>query len=134
MEAPKNISINPDCILLTRLCEIFEFDGWAIVIMLWTSFAGFLTFFLLVSHIYMIATNMTTNEMSNFWRYDYLVRDGDMTKPSYNRDFFNPFDYGPLDNIYTFWNESKNIWIDMMEVPERRQKSLWVKDKEYSIV
>ena len=77
---------------------------------------------------------MTTNEMSNFWRYDYLVRPGDMDKPTYLREFFNPFDNGPLKNFYDFWTENKMIWMDMMQVPERRIKSMWIKDKEYNIV
>lgn len=72
--------------------------------------------------------------MSNFWRYEYLVREGDMLKPSYDRQFFNPFDYGPLENFYNFWTESKTVWIDMMEIPKKRLKSLFIKDKEYNIV
>jgi hypothetical protein len=117
--------------LTTRLCEYYAFDGWSISIIILTSLGGFLTFVLLVTHIYMICVNLTTNEMSNFWRYSYLVLDADLEKPTHAREFFNPFDNGPISNFYRFFSESKSNYLKLFSITK---SSKWIKGREYNIV
>lgn len=54
--------------------------------------------FLLANHVYMVAVNMTTNEMINSYRYDHFweVTDG-------RKVFKNPFNKGVLRNCLDFW-------------------------------
>jgi hypothetical protein len=114
VESPRlSVVETSSCILTSRLCEYYAFDGWTVSVIIWTSLAGFMVFFLLLTHIYLICVNLTTNEMSNFWRYSYLVLDGDVTKPTYEREFFNPFDNGPISNFYRFFSESKFYYLNL---------------------
>jgi len=49
---------------------------------------------LLVHHLYLVATNLTTNEYMNYTKYDYLIEDGRFT---------NPYNLGSKSNCCEFW-------------------------------
>jgi len=51
---------------------------------------------LLAHHLYLVATNITTNEYMNYTKYEYLMEDG---------RFKNPYNQGFKKNCYEFWFE-----------------------------
>eukprot|EP00439_Symbiodinium_sp_Y106_P009671 s7141_g1.t1 len=60
--------------------------------------------FLLVNHLYLIAINMTTNEMMNKDRYQHFWQEVSQEKGVIRKVFRNPFDKGSaLKNCLDFW-------------------------------
>ena len=125
-QAPKleDDFVYKQCILFKRLCDYFEFNGWVLIMILWTSFNVFWVSFLFIAHVYQICVNLTTNEMSNHWKYDYFSRKGDSS-------FYNPFDVGFIGNFYQFINDSEiwsriyvesdgDLWISRSRVRKRK--------------
>ena len=85
-----------------------------------------------------MSVNLTTNEMSNHWRYDYLTVPGDLDKPSYRREFVNPFDGGPISNCLDFWGPQDH-WEEIfdvsdLEIKRKSVKKKYTNDKEYEMV
>ncbi len=70
----------------------------------------------------------------NFWRYDYLVKEGHMSLPSHRRDYFNPFSHGPIANCSEFWCGNSDQWLEMHSVPERKSHYLYKDKKMYEEV
>ncbi|KAJ3332820.1 hypothetical protein HDU76_012943, partial [Blyttiomyces sp. JEL0837] len=68
-----------------------------------------------------IAIAMTTNEMSNYHRFSYLIHPDDRDLPAYRRRTVNPFDMGPIGNCMNFWDGSSGSqdvdWFTIYEVP-----------------
>ena len=52
-----------------------------------------------------IAGNLTTNELLNSHRYDYLRRD--------DATFYNRFDRGPAANCLQFWGRKPVAWDEV---------------------
>lgn len=61
--------------------------------------------FLAARQAYCIAGNLTTNELLNLHRYQYLKRD--------DGTMYNRFDRGPVANCIQFWRCTADNWDDM---------------------
>jgi len=55
---------------------------------------------LLVHHLYLVATNLTTNEYMNYTKYDYLLEKG-------SGRFKNPYNRGFVRNCFGFWSRNR---------------------------
>lgn len=66
---------------------------FAVYVMHYWFYAG-IALAMLVQHVKMIRANLTTNELINQWRYDYLKNDAGF--------YDNPFDRGALNNMKEF--------------------------------
>ncbi|CAE7948432.1 ANKRD50, partial [Symbiodinium sp. KB8] len=78
-------------------------------------------FFLLVNHLYLIAINMTTNEMMNKDRYQHFWQEVNQEKGVIRKVFRNPFDKGStLKNCLDFWwyrrRSAMNLGLREMEL------------------
>lgn len=77
--------------------------------------------FLLVNHLYLIAINMTTNEMMNKDRYQHFWQEVNQEKGVIRKVFRNPFDKGStLKNCLDFWwyrrRSAMNLGLREMEL------------------
>jgi hypothetical protein len=77
---------------------------------------------LIISQLGQIAVGYTTNEVINFYRFDYMVHPDDTSAPAYRRRTINPFNAGFFGNCTDFWLNGagpfKDIsWFTLYEVP-----------------
>ena len=78
---------------------------------------------LLMAQINSIVKNMTTNEMANAHRYNYIAMD------SYGR-VFNPFDKGCNENCLEVMYPSKGVTPVVLEEEVQQKIREWIMDKK----
>jgi len=89
----------------SNICRYFDLHANVIFTAFWCAFNGLWEAGTLGSQYYTILTNMTSNEMINKGRYDYLrhqQHDGHSHAAS-------PFDSGYIRNMYDQWR----LFIDI---------------------
>lgn len=103
----------------------------------------FFVFILIFLQIWQIAINQTSNEMANYFRYDYFfpkpeeTYDCNYEKMEYDdglngddesfkyRKFQNPFDKGIVENFKEFFkNEKTKSWHLFYSISEKFDKSI----------
>lgn len=102
-----------------NLCLYAYYQSSLLMLAFWVFFQNLWMFFVLAFQLYLISSGQTTNEFSNFFRFEYLKQG--------NR-FQNPFDNGFFRNWYSFWFPSKGEyrhvnWKEQFEVPTAFSKT-----------
>jgi ankyrin repeat protein len=119
MESPELKTSFDKCLVFQRICDYYNYNGWILNITLWACFNAFWVFALLCLQLYQITLNLTTNEFSNYARYEYLGANS------------NPFDHGWIFNCEQFWDSNQAQWMEVFEVSDVAYKS---KSKSYEMV
>ncbi|KAJ3003600.1 palmitoyltransferase akr1 [Thoreauomyces humboldtii] len=93
-----------ECTLpVAAVCGYFAYDGFAFMVALWALINSSWCFFLVVFQSWQIARGHTTNESSNWHRFQYLVEPADWNLPVWRRHMRNVFDRGVWRNCIEFW-------------------------------
>ncbi|KAI8850331.1 ankyrin repeat-containing domain protein [Chytridium lagenaria] len=117
---------SPHCFLGNSLCTNFAYDPALMTFSFWMLFNSCWVIFLFFFQSYQISINLTTNEFTNFYRFNYLVHPQDKDLPPYRRRMLNPFNLGPIANFADFLSGGgvlKDVnWFDIYEVPRALEK------------
>ncbi|KAJ3206961.1 Palmitoyltransferase zdhhc13 [Dinochytrium kinnereticum] len=123
---PSETVPSPYCFLGSSLCTDFVYDPALMTFSVWILFNSIWVIFLFLCQSYQISTNLTTNEFSNFHRFDYLINPQDKYLPPHRRRVLNPFDLGPIANFADFLFGGRILkdvyWFNIYEVPRAFEK------------
>ena len=117
------VSISVSIYKLTKLKHGSQNAGYIVGFLVMDCSLGISVLTLLMAQINSIVKNMTTNEMANAHRYNYIAMD------SYGR-VFNPFDKGCNENCLEVMYPSKGVTPVVLEDEVQQKIREWIMDKK----